>query len=380
MSNLCRMEEIAEHGPDWVITHEGVKYVLRTMSGGNTTEYKLYSEQEGNTSTLIQLSSNRVSVLDKQRVEEYTVIVDFAASEGLLIVDKCLYIQFDLRPSEEVHLILADITSKELLVVPRDASADSSVIISADRWEGPCEMDSPCGWGRSIIGGGVLAYEGFRVKNRDVCYGTYYRADGSSRYVGGLVNGRFWGPGDHFNAKGDLVYCGEWIWNRKRPSRAFIKSYYDPVVISQTVSSLTFGDNAGTSKHLTDIDFSPFQSLTHLTFQHGCFPHARRVRLCNLPELTTVDVGDTCFFNMRPNRSDEREFRLQNCPKLSELCIGALSFYTFTVCALAGRCGGGGARIDLPALQEIRMGKKEAMSHCFMYADLVVRGVDACRG
>lgn len=121
MSNLCRMEEIAEHGPDWVITHEGVKYVLRTMSGGNTTEYKLCSEQEGNTSTLIQLSSNRVSVLDKQRVEEYTVIVDFAASEGLLIVDKCLYIQFDLRPSEEVHLILADITSKELLVVPRDA-------------------------------------------------------------------------------------------------------------------------------------------------------------------------------------------------------------------------------------------------------------------
>ena len=198
--------------------------------------------------------------------------------------------------------------------------------------------------------------------------------------MGGLVNGRFWGPGDHFNAKGDLVYSGEWIWNRKRPSRAFIKSYYDPVVMSQTVSSLTFGDNAGTSKHLTDIDFSPFQSLTHLTFQHGCFPHARRVRLCNLPELTTVDVGDTCFFNMRPNRSDEREFRLQNCPKLSELCIGALSFYTFTVCALAGRCGGGGARIDLPALQEIRMGKKEAMSHCFMYADLVVRGVDACRG
>ena len=380
MSNLCRMEEIAEHGPDWVITHEGVKYVLRTMSGGNTTEYTLYSEQEGNTSTLIQLSSNCVSVLDKQRVKEYAVNVDFAASEGLLIVDKCLYIQFDLRPSEEVHLIIADITSKELLVVPRDASADSSVIISADRWDGPCEMDSPCGWGRSIIGGGVLAYEGFRVKNRDVCYGTYYRTDGSSRYVGGLVNGRFWGPGDHFNAKGDLVYSGEWIWNRKRPSRAFIKSYYDPVVISQTVASLTFGDNAGTSKHLTDIDFSPFQSLTHLTFQHGCFPHARRVRLCNLPELTTVDVGDTCFFNMRPNRSDEREFRLQNCPKLSELCIGALSFYTFTVCALAGRCGGGGARIDLLALQEIRMGKKEAMSHCFMYADLVVRGVDACRG
>lgn len=374
------MEEIAEQGPDCVITHEGVKYVLREMHEGDTTEYTLYSEEEGNTSTLIQLSNNLVSVLDRQRVKEYTVTVEIVASEGLLIVDKFLYIQFYLHPSEEVHLILADITSKELLVVPRNASTDSSVIISADRWDGPCEKDFPCGWGRSIIGGDVLAYEGFRVKNRDVCYGTYYHADGSIRYVGGLVNDRFWGPGDHFNAKGDLVYSGEWIWNRKRPSRAVIKSYYDPVVISQTVSSLTFGDNAGTSEHLTDIDFSRFHSLAHLTVQHGCFPHARRVRLCNLPELTTVVVHDTCFFDMRPNRSDEREFRLQNCPKLSELHIDALSFYTFTVCALAGRCAVGGARIDLPALREIRMGKKEVMSHCFMYADLVVRGVDACGG
>ena len=333
------MAEIVEYGGDCVFTHEDVRYFLATTPGKSTMDYTLYSKREDETSTLLQFTSKHVSILDKQRVDDYTIIRGFSASEGLLIVDKFLYLQFSLHPMEGTHLVLADIVSKELCVVPEDESTDSAANACTDRWNGRCKNGSPCGWGKSTNDKDCLVYEGFRVGSRDVCYGTYYNATGKVRYAGGLVDGCFWGPGEHFDVKGNLIHSGEWMWNRKRSSSATIKSYYNPIVISQSVTALTFGDAAGSSEQVTYVDFTPFKSLVTLTFTFCCFPHARQVRLCDLPLLTTVSVGEGCFFDMHTNRAGEKEFHVENCPQLTHLCIERLSFYSFTTCALSSRDG-----------------------------------------
>ena len=368
------MAEIVEHEGDYVLTHEDSRYVLSTTSDHTSMRYTLCCEQKGETSTLLQFTKKRVIIMDEQRVHEYTVLMDFVASEGLLIVDTFLYIQFYLHPIEGIRLIIANTVSKELMVVPRDASLHSSANNDSAWWKDSCENDIPCGWGKNTNDNDCLNYEGFRVGDQDVCYGTYYHDNGNIRYVGGLVNGLFWGTGEHFDTNGNLTYSGVWIWNRKQSSCLTIKCYYDPLVICKTLTSLTFNNNAGTSEQLTCIDFTPFKSLSTLSFNDSCFPHANVVRICDLPLLTTVTIGEACFFDYHPNRVDEKAFHLENCPMLTYLHIGRLSFYCFTVCALSSRCRIGNARIDLPALKEICMGNKAVMTHCFMYADLMVRG------
>ena len=57
-----------------------------------------------------------------------------------------------------------------------------------ERWEGDVLHNRPCGWGVLYDSENRMAYEGFRVGNVNVCYGTRYYSDiGVIEYKGELL-------------------------------------------------------------------------------------------------------------------------------------------------------------------------------------------------
>ena len=81
---------------------------------------------------------------------------------------------------------------------------------SGERWEGDVLDDQPCGWGVLYDKGNNREYEGFRVGDVNVCYGTRYYSDlGVIDYEGEWCEGKRWGRGVQFDRKGGLQYEGE---------------------------------------------------------------------------------------------------------------------------------------------------------------------------
>ena len=81
-----------------------------------------------------------------------------------------------------------------------------------ERWEGDVLRDEPYGWGVLYDKEGEMTYEGFRIGNVNVCYGTQYYADIQKvEYEGEICEGRRWGRGIQYDRNGVVVYDGEWM-------------------------------------------------------------------------------------------------------------------------------------------------------------------------
>ena len=63
-----------------------------------------------------------------------------------------------------------------------------------ERWEGDVLNDQPYGWGVLYDSEGEKVYEGFRLKEVNVCYGrSYYPDIQKVEYEGGICEGKRWG-------------------------------------------------------------------------------------------------------------------------------------------------------------------------------------------
>ena len=81
-----------------------------------------------------------------------------------------------------------------------------------ERWEGDVLGNQPFGWGVLYDSEGEKAYEGFRVGEVNVCYGTRYYSDiGVMEYEGEWCDGKRWGKGTQYNRHGNWVYRGDWV-------------------------------------------------------------------------------------------------------------------------------------------------------------------------
>ena len=81
-----------------------------------------------------------------------------------------------------------------------------------ERWEGDVLDEKPYGWGVLFDRDNNRVYEGFRLKDVNVCYGTRYYPDIQKvEYQGEIWEGRRWGRGVQYDRTGNVVFDGEWL-------------------------------------------------------------------------------------------------------------------------------------------------------------------------
>ena len=115
--------------------------------------------------------------------------------------------------------------------------------------------------------------------------------------------------------------------------------------VGKRVGVIKVSDGRCNEEGLTELDLSRFVNLRELKVGNECFEYVKKVNICGLRELESVEIGSKSF--RRDNDSKGGSFYLKNCPKLKELRItGVRSFEDYTVCEIE----------NVNALEVIEMG------------------------
>ena len=217
---------------------------------------------------------------------------------------------------------------------------------SGERWEGDVLDDQPCGWGVLYDKGNNREYEGFRVGDVNVCYGTRYYSDlGVIEYEGEWCEGKRWGRGVQFDRKGGLQYEGEWTNDAHVERKMEIKA--NNAVLHSSLEELIVSDKCCNNWLLPVFDLSLFFNLREVKVGDKCFRHVGEVRMAGLKRLERVTIGESCFISRDQVGLDpNRRFLVKDCPLMRELRMGRYSFRDYSVCEIE----------DLPSLEVIEMG------------------------
>ena len=243
------------------------------------------------------------------------------------------------RQSVDMNWALVDVNGIEHVQV-LDLNDDG------ERWEGDVLDDQPCGWGVLYDKGNNREYEGFRVGDVNVCYGTRYYSDlGVIEYEGEWCEGKRWGRGIQYDRKGGLQYEGEWTNDAHVERKMEIKA--NNAVLHSSLEELIVSDKCCNNWLLAVFDLSPFFNLREVKVGDKCFRHVGEVRMAGLKRLERVTIGESCFISRDQVGLDyNRRFLVKDCPLMIELRMGRYSFRDYSVCEIE----------DLPSLEVIEMG------------------------
>ena len=121
-----------------------------------------------------------------------------------------------------------------------------------DRWEGDVLNGKPCGWGILYDKENHMEYEGFRIGKRKVCYGRKYYADISKiEYEGEWFEGMRWGIGVQYDRNGDVVYDGEWLFDKPLETRLVMSA--GQRWLHNRIEVLIVNDNCGSEKGCCEL-------------------------------------------------------------------------------------------------------------------------------
>ena len=234
-----------------------------------------------------------------------------------------------------------------------------------ERWEGDVLDGIPYGWGVLYDSENRLAYEGFRVGEVNVCYGTRYYSDiGVIEYEGEWCEGKRWGRGIQYNRYGNTVFDGEWM-NNEQPSKKVVLSEENQFLHNR-IEELIVSNNSCNGREWRTPDLSLMPSLKEFIVGDNCFSYVYEVRMTGLNQLESVVIGKSCFTKHRygrPKYDPHRHFYLKNCPRMRELKIGCCSFSDYSICEIE----------NLPSLEVIEMGALGEGSHNFLYSSLELK-------
>lgn len=217
------------------------------------------------------------------------------------------------------EVIIANLTDHSFLFVGN--VQDSYVTISKDlnqiceeiidldeggnRWEGQVLDGIPFGWGCHYDGDSSICYKGFRIGNRNVCYGTLYHSHCSSSHVyyeGNFCNSLKWGWGSVYDRKDNCLYKGVFFNNTNDFKELSVQSQSLSVENFHTfVENLIISDNSC-------VALPTFVIESH-------------------PNLRTVIIGALCYSE---KHEDETRFTMIDLPQLEIVKIGMQSFEYFT--------------------------------------------------
>ena len=287
----------------------------------------------------------------------------YHALNGIRSVDDSVIIEVNEEEINAVNmnerkLIRAD--GVDLSEVKHNAIVDLSV--DGDRWEGDVLNDEPCGWGVLYDRDNQKVYEGFRVGERNVCYGCKYYSDTEMiEYEGEWRDGVRWGRGVQYDRSGGVVYDGEWLNDEYLERRVVITS--ECTVFHNRIEELVVNNHCCNEEEWKVLDLGLLWSLKSVRVGRSCFEKVEKVKLTGLIELESVEIGSWSFDTKRRDKESGYCFYLKNCPKLKSLKIGGFSFNDYSVCEIE----------NVDALETIEIGGLNEMSENFKYASLELK-------
>ena len=233
-----------------------------------------------------------------------------------------------------------------------------------ERWEGDVLHNEPYGWGVVYDSENRMAYEGFRLKEVNVCYGTQYYPDvGVIEYKGEWCDGKRWGRGIQYDRNGKTVFDGEWMNDQQQNKRVVLNE--ENQLLHNHIEELIVSDKSCNGREWSVLDLTFMPKLRLLEVGDECFANVKEVKLIGLSKLDRVVIGENCFANPKQYDSvnGNHHFSLKNCERLSGLKIGRRSFCGYSVCEMD----------DLPSLEGIEIGDLNNPSSNFYCASLELR-------
>ena len=287
--------------------------------------------------------------------------------KGVSRLDDGVIVEYDSRG----RIVWVDVNKKELLEVEGVDLSEMKhnelldLSVEGDRWEGDVLNGNPCGWGVLYDKNNERVYEGFRIDEKNVCYGrTYYSDISRLEYEGEWCDGGRWGRGVQYDRNGVVVYDGEWL--NDAPLEKRVKIVSATVLLHNCVEELCVIDGCCNNEGLKELDLSVFVNLRELKVGNECFEYVKKVNICGLRELERMIVGSKSFTKEKDEWFSKKDgrFYLKDCPKLKSLKMGRYSFSDYTVCEIEN-CG----------LEVIEIGDLNVYSPNFYWASLELKSI-----
>ena len=199
-----------------------------------------------------------------------------------------------------------------------------------DRWEGAVLNDIPFGWGCYYNSRNQLVFEGFRVGQDAVCYGTYFHIDTltvTTAYQGMISFGKRHGQGYLWGRDGSLISSLFWFYDKH-----FNGVYHIP-------------PNSETVLRLNSL-------ISQLVIENNNYTYCNTLHLYKFQLLQRVRIGECCFSS---DQIKNGSFCIEFCPLLEEVIICPSSFVYFDSFCLQ----------NLPRLLFLEIGSKSLSSRCF---------------
>ena len=229
--------------------------------------------------------------------------------------------------------------------------------------------NQPYGWGVLYDSENRMAYEGFRIGEVNVCYGTRYYPDiGVIEYKGEWFEGKRWGQGTQYDRNSKTVFDGEWMNNEQLSKRVVLNE--ENQLLHNHLEELTVSDNSCNGPEWSVLDLRALIKLKELTVGDLCFKHVKEVILVGLQQLETVVIGDGSFTEHENNQLEDGNpyghFDLRDCERVRELTIGCGSFSDYAVCEIENNA----------SLEVIEIGDMNEDSGNFSFGSLILRSDD----
>ena len=279
-------------------------------------------------------------------------------------------------PSIVVELCLdavieVDIASHTLLRVNREEvkGIEHNQLLDlnddGERWEGDVLNNKPYGWGVLYDSENRRAYEGFRIGEVNICYGTRYYSDIQMvEYEGEWLEGKRWGRGMQYDRNGKTVFEGEWMNDDNQIEKRVVLNEENQFLHSH-IEELIVENNSCNGPEWAALDLSFISHLRLLEVGDECFKYVDEVKLIGLSKLERVLIGMKSFTKRKNDDCNDPNchFYLKNCERLRELKMGRYSFNDYSVCEIE----------NVPSLEVIEMGKLNEESYNFYCASLELK-------
>ena len=229
-----------------------------------------------------------------------------------------------------------------------------------ERWEGDVLHNQPYGWGVYYDSENRIIYEGFRIGEVNVCYGSSYYPDVQKvEYEGEICEGKRWGRGVQYDRNGKIVFDGEWMNDDNQIEKRVVLNEENQL-LHYHIEELIVENNSCNGPEWTALDLSFISHLRLFEVGDGCFENVDEVKLIGLSQLERVLIGKNSFTkkNSWPDYDPNRHFYLKDCERLRELKMGCYSFNDYSVCEIE----------NVPSLRVIEMGDLNEWSHNFSHA------------
>ena len=233
-----------------------------------------------------------------------------------------------------------------------------------ERWEGDVMNNQPYGWGVLYDSENRMVYEGFRIGDVNVCYGTQYYSDIQKvEYEGEWCEGKRWGGGVQYDRNGKTVFDGEWM-NDEHLSKQVVLNEENQFLHNH-IEELIVENNSCNGPEWTTLDLGFISHLRLFEVGYECFENVEEVKLIGLSKLERVVIGMNSFTKHKNDwaKNSTRHFYLKDCERVRELKIGHHSFSDYSVCEIE----------NVPSLEVIEMGEVNGSSCNFLAASLELK-------